>query len=159
MPGSQRTLTTSDTGVRVEWGRGTSYRKENVRACPPLTWGLTCFLFTVLWTSALTSARSCCCSPWMQKGAVRTPLVTPAAAGDTGSIPGLRRSRMPRAIKPLCHSYWDSALEPPLLSLRATAPGAACPVSLNWRSHHSESPCPATRENPSKTTKTQHSQK
>ena len=29
----------------------------------------------------------------------------PANAGDTGSSPGLGRSHMPQATKPVCHNY------------------------------------------------------
>ena len=37
----------------------------------------------------------------------------PAKAGDTGSIPGLGRSHMPRGqLKPVRHNYWAHTLEP-----------------------------------------------
>ena len=76
----------------------------------------------------------------------------PANAGDTGSTPGLGRSHIPRANKPVRHSYWACALEP---------------VLCNKRSHCNEKPSHCNREQPPLTKsrgnkrtaeKTQHSQ-
>ena len=36
----------------------------------------------------------------------------PANEGDTGSIPGLGRSYMLPATKPMCRSYWAHVLQP-----------------------------------------------
>ena len=51
----------------------------------------------------------------------------PANAGDVGSIPGPGTSHMPRATKPVHHNYCSRALEPQLLSPRATTTEAHAP--------------------------------
>ena len=76
----------------------------------------------------------------------------PANAGDTGSSPGLGRSRMPR-------SGW--AREPQLLSLRVwslcPATGGAAIVRGPRTAMKSGPHLPPTRESPRTETKTQHS--
>ena len=97
----------------------------------------------------------------------------PAKAGDTGSIPSLGRSHMPRsssARAPQLLSLCSRACEPQLLSPRAATTEACVPRAVlhNERSHRNEKPphcneewppLTATRESPCAATKTQHSQK
>ena len=47
----------------------------------------------------------------------------PANAGDTGSIPGLRRSYMPQSNKPVSHNYWARVCA---TTTEARAPRAPC---------------------------------
>ena len=66
---------------------------------------------------------------------VRNP---PANAGDTGLIPGLGRSYMPRSNEARAHNYWVCTLEPMSHNYWACMPQLLSPDA--W------SPCSATRE-------------
>ena len=69
----------------------------------------------------------------------------PANAGDTGSVPNLGRSHMPRQLNP-CFTI----AEPVLLSPGATTSEAGHlePLLCSKRSHRDEKQRPSTREQP-----------
>ena len=84
----------------------------------------------------------------------------PANAGDTRSIPGLGRSHMPWATKPMGHNYWACALEPARHNYWAHMSQLLKPVCLEPVFHNDEQPLLATAtESPHAATKTQCNQK
>ena len=64
----------------------------------------------------------------------------PANAGYKGLSPGLGRSHMPGATKPMCHNYWVCALEPTSHNYWTCVPQLLKPVCLEPLLQNKEKP-------------------